>query len=188
MNSFRKLISIIESVDDKSGVWYHGSRQNHGFADSHKGENSHTFGEYDSVRYGSFFSDSEEFASLYGEVKAYKISPKKTWGVEGDETYLNGNVLVQFVHYHLDPNNDAPDQDRDLGLDARHVMWGDSQFWHLFEDELGEAFTKWLRRAGYDSVVFEEYHEDDDGNEIGGTTLVALDRNIISGPIDYGRL
>ena len=175
---------FVDLCEGTSGVWYHGARQDHGFADSHKGENSHEFGEYDSVRYGSFFSDSKEFAGLYGDVKAYRISPKKTWGIKGDEIYLNGNVLAQFVDYHLNRHNDAPDQDRELGLNARSVMWGDWQFWNLFEDELGEAFTKWLRKAGYDSVIFEEYHEDDDGNEVGGTTLVALDRNIIRGPID----
>lgn len=180
MISYKNFVFMCES----SGVWYHGSRQDHGFEDSHTGDNSHTFGEYQSKRYGTFFSDSKEFAALYGDVKSYKISPKKTWGVAGDETYLNGNVIAQFVSYHLDPHNEAPDQDRDLGLGARSVMWGDIQFWNLFEDELGEAFTKWLRKAGYDSVVFEEYHEDDDGNEIGGTTLVVLDRSIIGGPIN----
>jgi hypothetical protein len=53
-----------------------------------------------------------------------------------------------------------------------------NHIWELFEDELGERFTKYLKKHGYDSAKFTEY-ADNNGEEIKSNTIVVLNKNLI---------
>jgi hypothetical protein len=49
----------------------------------------------------------------------------------------------------------------------------------LFEDEIGERFTAYLKKLGYDSASFVEYLADDDGVEHRSHSIIVLDPSLI---------
>lgn len=149
---------------------YHGSqpRDTTGFALSHRGVNSHTFGEYESDRHGVFFTTNPEFAKLYGDVEQYELMVTNTIDLDDRNT-----DFADFV-------DQLMDQDRNLGLEARDVLqYGKGKVWATFEDELGKHFVEYLLGQGYDSARFTEYNEDDEGRELESETIVVLEPNKI---------
>lgn len=152
---------------------YHGSSHpSQAFVLGHTGENSHTFGHYQSQRWGAFFTDNPEFAQIYGQVGAYDLNIQHTLNLKQDR----GETIYQFMQ-----TLDAFDGqgEREVYLDARNVLHGDWPYWHLFENELGKRFVAYLKEQGYDSVSFEEYNEDGDGEEHRSQTIVVLDPSLI---------
>lgn len=136
----------------------------------HGGSNSHTFGPYQSTRWGTFFTDNPEFAKLYGVSREYNLNLSNTIDLE-----LYGGEMISKFAQSLDAHN--PDQ-REMWIAAtynRHV-------WQMFEDELGQYFTKFLRRLGYDSARFTEYSDDDHGNEFESHTTVVFNPSRIGQP------
>lgn len=144
---------------------YHGSSENNPtFAASHVGNNSHTFGSYSSTRHGCFFSDNPNFSAMYGSVKKYALNINHTIDLENDN-----NVIWNFVQS-FDPHS----HDRDMWLSARSSMFN-NQYWQFFEDDVGERFIPFLQNLGYDSAMFREWHEDDNGTERQSKTIVVFD-------------
>lgn len=142
---------------------YHGSKSNHGrFTIPHIGNNSHTFGAYNSERHGVFFSDNPNIAKIYGDVDVYDLSvaPKEIAILD------NSNIIYYFVQYLRDTQNE-------YYQDARNLQ----HTWQYFEDEVGREFVQYLRKQGYKAARFEEYIEDDDGDEHKSNTYVLLDLN-----------
>jgi hypothetical protein len=150
---------------------YHGSgHANPVFIMGHTGNNSHTFGSYQSQRWGVFFTDNPDFARMYGNVAAYDLDLHKTLDCENDN-----NAIWNFVQS-FDPHD--PEQ-RNTWLDARAIMHS-NHYWQLFEDEVGERFVAYLRELGFDSAMFVEYNVDDnDGDERRSHTIVVLDPSLI---------
>ena len=144
---------------------YHGTDEPKIFQKTHTGTNSHVFGNFTTTRTGTFFSDNSEFAKIYGNhVKDFELN------LDNVATDL-GNLAYNFW-----TEGEENGVDRDILLLAREVVYGGAQdSWHLFEDELGEHFVSWLIEKGYDGAMFEEYLENDDGEEISGTTYVVFD-------------
>lgn len=148
---------------------YHGSSEGEPvFAASHTGNNSHTFGSYQSTRHGIFFTDNPQFAALYGKVTRYRLNLRHTLDLENDN-----NTVWDFVQS-LDPHS----PERDLWLTAREIMFRD-KYWQLFEDEVGERFVPFLQQRGYDSATFTEYH-DENGEEFKSKTIVVFDPRLIT--------
>lgn len=148
-------------------IMYHGSQtRNPVFFKRHTGNNSHTFGNYNSTRYGAFFTDNPKFAKLYGQVQSYDINVRRTLDLDKDR----GNTIAKFIKT-LDPHG----PDREVWLAANNVLRGSWAYWHLFEDDLGEKFTKFLEENGYDSASFRESNSDDNGRDVESKTVVVFD-------------
>lgn len=142
---------------------YHGSSNDHqSFDTKHTGNNSHTFGYYQSERHGVFFTLNPEFAALYGDVIEYELNITNTYNM--DEAT---EILSQFYEY-LD------DKDSELFTDVRDMLYSNAKSWSFFEDEVGEEFVKYLKSLGFDSATFVEYNEDDSGDEIKSQTIVVF--------------
>lgn len=142
---------------------YHGSRNGHqGFDTGHTGDNSHTFGSYQSKRSGIFFTKNPKFAALYGDVQEYTLKLRKTCNLDAQDNFLYN--FAQSLY----------EQDRNLWLDASSIVDGHSSIWMLFENELGEVFVKYLKSNGFDSAVFTEYNQDDNEKEIKSKTYVVF--------------
>lgn len=150
---------------------YHGSQsENPQFVIGHQGNNSSTIGgDYSSKRYGVFLTDNPEFARLYGTVGEYQINARNILRERDIE-----NEVYSFIDT-LDPFGD----DRDVWLSAREVAMGHWSAWQLFENELGERFTRYLLDQGYDAVEFQESNESDDGVDVESKTTVVLDPSLV---------
>jgi hypothetical protein len=150
-----KIVEVVQA--------YHGSAiEPSRFRAAHGGSNSHTFGPYQSTRWGTFFTDNPEFARLYGTSREYRLNLQNTVDLD----LYGGEILSKFSQT-LDAHD--PSQ-RDMWIAVTY----NRKIWHMFEDEVGYAFTRFLRRLGYDSARFTEYNEDDDGNELMSHTIVVF--------------
>jgi hypothetical protein len=152
-------------------IAYHGSSSdNPTFAASHTGNNSHTFGAYTSNRTGVFFSDNSEFAAMYGDIKKYSLAIENPCTDCGEWAFRFSMTLDAH----------SPDE-RPLWIDLTGIVRsGDNQLWALFEDDVGKAFVPWLIQQGFDSAQFNEWNEDDDGNDHESNTTVVFDPNNIN--------
>lgn len=140
---------------------YHGSRNNHGrFTIPHRGENSHTFGNYDSKRYGVFFTKNKKFAMIYGDVDEYELHLRKVADLDSKKD----NIIDNFLGY-LKKNN------YELYRKRESIR----QTWEYFENDIGKEFFKYLRSKGYDGARFVEFLVDDKGKEQKSITYVLLD-------------
>ena len=126
----------------------------------------HTFGEYESNRYGVFFTTNPAFAALYGEVEKYELLINNT---------INLDKQIDFSEF----IDDLLEKDRNTGLEAREVLHGGKPIWMAFEEDLGKHFVAYLLQQGYDSATFTEYNENDEGEEIESQTIVVLKPNKI---------
>lgn len=164
-NDLRRWILLVESVRA-----YHGSgNSDPAFIMGHTGTNSHTFGSYQSQRWGVFFTDNPDFARMYGNVSAYDLDIHHTLDLDNDN-----NIIWNFVES-LDPHDPV---ERSIWMDARASM-RDDKHWHFFEDEVGERFVAYLHTLGYDSAKFVEYNDDDGRKEHKSHTIVVLDPSLI---------
>lgn len=149
---------------------YHGSnRDSVGFDVSHTGDNSHTFGEYKSTRYGTFFTDNKKVASEYGIPLEYELNINNTLKLDSKEGM---EILWKFIELMMESN-------REVYLDASNVYSGHWSLWQLFEEDLGKHFTEFLSREGFDSVAFEEETTSGDDFIEGRTTVVFNPSRII---------
>jgi hypothetical protein len=160
-----RLIEFLERLDEIKG--YHGSRSEEYpvFYLGHTGYNSHTFGEYQSTRYGAFFTDNPEVAKQYGDVRAYEFDPQNVLNLDK----VGDTIVWHFVQK-------MKDIDYGVYQDARNAMYADHPYWHFFEDEIGQYFVKYLREQGYDAATFREEIGDEMSN-----TIVVLDMSKIIG-------
>jgi len=148
-------------------VAYHGRRGNmRGFDTKHVGQNSTTFSEYKSTRYGSFFTDNPKFADIYGEVDKYDLRIQKT-------AKIDDALLTKFYDF-AENLYDNTEIDRGLFMDIREIIQGNWNIWQLFEDDVGEIFVKWLKMNGYDSATYKEFLEDENGKELSSNTIVVF--------------
>lgn len=151
-------MKISEVTNIFEDVRWHGSRNNHAaFDTSHTGHNSHTFGHYNTTRYGIFFTDNEDFSKIYGEPKQYELTVKNTYSIELND-YLDSIM-------------------KDAGIDnnfRNNVFNGSVNLWELFDDYEGEMFVQELKNRGYDSAEYTEWLEDDDGIEHKSNTVVVF--------------
>jgi hypothetical protein len=148
-------------------IAYHGSSNNHaGFDVRHTGNNSSMFSDYNSTRYGIFFTTNPKFAEIYGDVMEYELRIQRTIDLDTNNAM---NILSDFVDIMFE-------KDRDIALDARSVLHGDWSIWQLFENDLGKTFVSYLKHLGYDSATFVEEHEndDDEDDEVRGQTIVVF--------------
>lgn len=140
---------------------YHGSRSEHGrFKIGHTGHNAHTFGNYDSKRYGVFFTNNQKIAAIYGDVDTYDLSLTKKEIADLDNT----KILDDFIDY-------LGDIDNDEWQNARSIR----QTWQFFDGDVGKEFHRYLIKKGYKAAVFEEFINDDNGKEHRSKTYVLLD-------------
>jgi hypothetical protein len=146
-------------------IGYHGSSESSPvFARTHTGHNSHTFGAYDSNRTGAFFTDNPEFAAMYGVVGKYRLLVKNTCIDCLEQAYDFSETLDAF----------SP-AERSLWLDIRRIRTT-GKVWQLFENDIGEAFVRWLIEQGFDSAQFDDWtDEDEDGVEHDSVTTVVFD-------------
>lgn len=161
-----RLLDLTESNVPASPVLaYHGSKQTDVvFEPSHIGDNSHTFGNYQSKRTGVFFSDNPEFSAMYGTVQQYRLNLTNT-ATDLLELAYRASMTLDAFH---------PDQ-RPLWIDVVGITRSSGREWQLFDDEIGDFFVPWLIEQGYDSAQFVEYNEDDDGQEHRSVTTVVFD-------------
>ena len=171
---FSGKTKILKIENIKTGEIYYSSNMNeavtkfHGgdnyrFIIGHGGKNSHTFGSYESKRYGVFFTDNEKFAEIYGEPKKFVLNIKKTLDLDDNDSQ---NFLYKFYEI-------VSRIDRNMRFTVSHILnYGPK--WQLFEDDIGKLFYKFLRKNGYDSAKFVESH-DVDGEEVLSETIVVLD-------------
>lgn len=164
---------LIEHSSRKKIMWHGSDSDDPRFDIGHRGKNSHTFGNYESNRYGIFFTDNPQFAALYGTPKKFVVYPKNTF----DFDYSHDIKLAEmdFLNYYEETG--VPD-------DIKHIARYTKHEWEWFENELGAYFVNWLKDRGYDSARFTEYNLDDEGKELVSNTLVILDKHIIRH--DYG--
>jgi hypothetical protein len=152
---------------------YHGSGNDHAAFDvSHTGNNSTSFSEYESKRYGIFFTSNPKFAAIYGAVIEYDLTINNTID-------LNGSGISDLLY---DFSEDADDFEDGLRNETLNVARGHSEVWELFENSLGKYFVAYLKDMGYDSATFMEDHEDpeNDGDHIESKTIVVFNpSNII---------
>jgi hypothetical protein len=147
---------------DEAVTKFHGG-DNHRFIIGHGGKNSHTFGSYESKRYGVFFTDNKEFAEIYGEPKKFVLNIKKTLDLDDGGSQ---NLLYRFYEI-------VSRIDRNMRFTVSHILnYGPK--WELFEEDIGKLFYKFLRKNGYDSAKFVESH-DIDGEEVLSETTVVFD-------------
>lgn len=147
---------------------YHGSSNGHAaFSATHTGINSHTFGEYHSIRHGIFVATNPHFSAMYGDVQEYNLNISNTLDLDNET-----NPIFYFMES-LDPFG----PEREIWIDTRTIFHGNRPVWHLFDDELGERFVKHLITQGYDSAMFTETTTDDDDEEITTQTIVVFDPN-----------
>jgi len=156
-------------------IAYHGSSNDHAAFDvKHTGNNSTSFSDYNSTRYGVFFTTNPDFAAIYGDVMEYELNISNTLNLDTNKAM---DILNEFVEMMFD-------KDRDIALDSRSVLHGDWSIWQLFEDELGKTFVSYLKNLGYDSATFIEEHEADD-EDIQSQTIVVFNPSKI---IKHGQL
>ena len=129
----------------------------------HTGDNSHTFGSYQSKRWGVFFTDNPDFAAIYGTVEKFTLNIRRTVEISDDLT-----------HDFLDSLDAFDPIDRPIWQAVKHHQTD----WSLFEDDLGERFVKFLRDQGYDSATFDESNEHE-GQEFESHTIVVIDPSLI---------
>ena len=134
------------------------------FKKSHIGTNSNTIaGNYDIERHGVFFSDNKHFAKIYGNhVKDFELK------IDNIAT----NLRELAYRCYRDEEFEMEPATRD---EIKWLTRGNNSEWHLFDDDVGETFVAWLKEQGYDGAAFEEYQENQEGEEIGGTTYVVFD-------------
>jgi len=162
-----RYIELSESI-----TAYHGSSNEHqGFDTKHTGDNSHTFGSYNTDRHGIFFSLNPKFAAMYGDVIQYELNINNT---------TNLDKSLDIVAAFADQTTD-----RGIRMDAQNVLYKHWSVWQLFEDDLGKEFVTFLKDQGYDSATFTEYNENDDGKEIDGKTIVVFNPSKV---IKHGQL
>jgi hypothetical protein len=145
-------------------IKYHGSRSSAPFDvfnTKSNSINSTTLGDVETVRHGAFVSDKPAFAEQFGEVSKWDVKPKKT-------AVINDDLKARFL------DTLSPFDERDLWLQAKYSR----EPWGMFEGDLGERFSQWLKYQGFDSAKFKEYTSNKVGKEIGGTTTVILDPSI----------
>lgn len=99
---------------------YHGSYTGHkAFDVKHTGHNSHTFGEYDNTRHGTFFSLNPEFAALYGDDMEYELLINNT--VDLDNYHDFPYDLAEFL---------GENDEYDLAHEVKNMMY--EPIWHFF--------------------------------------------------------
>lgn len=147
---------------------YHGGNNYH-FTIPHTGNNSHTFDNYNSTRYGVFFTNNPKFAKLYGEPKKFVLNIKNTLDLDNPDSQ---KILNHFYKIAQRLN------DRELFLNIQHIL-NYGPYWQLFEDDIGKLFTKFLKKYNYDSAKFTDTNTDDNDKEITSNTIVVLDTNKI---------
>lgn len=163
------MIDILEKfrLIEAKKVLYHGSiSDDPRFIIGHTGKNSHTFGSYDSTRYGIFLTDNPKFAAIYGTPRKYVVYPKSTFD------FNNSHHISQAEYHFLSVDSDVPDDVYNAARYTKHE-------WEWFENELGKYFVQWLKDRGFDSATFVEYHDDEDGGSIPSNTFVLLDPHLI---------
>lgn len=142
---------------------YHGSTTGHpAFDVKHTGYNSHTFGTYKSTRNGIFFTTNPKVAAIYGDVKTYELNITRTVDLDNDP-----NIIFNFIEY-------IRNHDDTLLYDVKGIILGNHPTWLLFEEEVGEAFVKYLKELGYDSATFNEEIPDNNGNKLESKTIVVF--------------
>lgn len=93
---------------------YHGTGDGpvKNFILGHTGNNSHTFGHYNSKRYGVFFTDNVTVANIYKNVHVYELNIDSTAMLDKlDKTYIIENFIDS-----IDPHGD----ERDIWLQAKY--------------------------------------------------------------------
>lgn len=150
-------------------IWFHGDdRENPRFRIGHTGRNAHTFGDYESTRYGIFLTDNPEFAKIYGSVKQYRVNVSNTLKLPQGLSVFDD--LVDQL---------ANETDVTLASDVWHslrtILYGSSPKWMLFEGAVGAKVVEFLKMRGYDSVLFQEANTNDEGDDVESNTLVVLD-------------
>lgn len=144
--------------------WFHGDdRDNPRFRIGHTGRNAHTFGDYESTRYGIFLTDNPDFAKLYGSVRQFRVNISKTLDLK------RGKAVLE------DLLDELADEEFDIRHSLKGILYGSSPTWMLFEGEVGARVVEFLRKRGYDSVLFQEANTNDEGEEVESNTLVVLD-------------
>jgi hypothetical protein len=120
-------------------------------------------GDVPTERHGAFVTNKPNFAAEYGNVTKWDVKPKNT-------AKINDSLRDEFLET-LDPFG----AERDLWLRAKY---GSKQDWLLFEDDLGQRFTDFLKSKGFDSAMFNESIPTKTGKEVSGQTTVILDPSI----------
>jgi hypothetical protein len=147
-------------------IAYHGSPSSDPqFAYSRMGDVGTTFGNFQTNRVGSFFSNNPEFAAMYGDVKQYDLN------VHNTATDLR-NIAFNF-QMELDAHDPVQ---RPIWIHVSGITRSTgNDLWELFDDDLGEMFVPWLIKQGYDSAQFEEWGETDQGEEVESLNTVVFD-------------
>lgn len=160
-------------IDELRG--YHGSRAEEYpvFYLGHTGYNSHTFGDYQSTRYGAFFTDNPDVAKQYGDVRAFEFDPSNL--IDMDRAVMgHGNVIWDFVEV-------LRDVDWNTFQTARQMMHDSAPAWHWFEDDVGKYFVQFLRERGFDGATFQE----EIGDKISNTVVVLDMAKIIGNQLSF---
>lgn len=144
---------------------YHGAQEHGERRIGHVGKNSTTFGNYDSTRYGVFFSDNPEFSKEYGEVVPYAIGVSVSQVVDLESS----DVVGKFFDW-------AEQRDlKDIVFFIRHQY---KEYWDLFEDDVGKTFLQFAQEHDIKVVKFTESLPTDHG-EVTGTTYVVFDISLL---------
>lgn len=181
----RKFINIVEAAQRG---YFHGTsgEGNPQFVIGHTGNNSSTFGgNYNSTRYGVFFTNNPAFAKHYGKVSEYSLNISNTLNLDTYTTFIR--TLSNFIGHiedQLEIAKEKEDKERaemlfNIRQECRHMDSGARSIWQMFEDDFGKEFVHFLLSQGYDSVVFTEDHENDEGEYDESRTTVVLNPSVI---------
>lgn len=153
-----RFMDLFESIKVYHGAEEHGKRNI-----GHSGNNSSTFGGYNSKRYGWFFSSNPKFSAIYGEVVPYEIhlAPKQIINLD------KSDLVDQFMGWLLEH------------YPGLYRFRNINNTWELFEDDLGEVFYEFAKSHNIQAVKFTEYQTDANDKEIKGTTFVLFNLNVV---------
>jgi hypothetical protein len=158
LNNFLNWFGDSTAVDAKGLplVLYHGTDKDiTAFEAGRESINSNSLGSsWITRRNGIFFTDNVAFAETFATL----TKERRANGANILPVYLKMEQPLDFVKGLSQFDEDALAA---AGYNTRMLHQAGTLPWELFDDEEGEALTAAMRKAGYDSAVFEE--EDDNG-------------------------
>ena len=190
-DNFSRWFGDSEAIDSNGRplVFFHGTRSDFNeFKVGIKTKNSTTFGEYELTRSAIFVTPNHEFAHDYSDEKT---------GSNIISVYVKAikpfDITDGMTSYQYDELDSA-------GFNTKYIRYLQN-WWELFDGEGGDFFVSYLKKLGYDSVIFPETspHSEIDSNvyalfsgnqlkSVYGNTGTFNDTNKMTESVDMNRV
>ena len=159
-DNFWKWFDGSKVVDDEGNplIYYHYSEKEFNSFIKNKGYNSSLAGTEGVQRHGFFFASDKSFSKLYGkhEYNCY-LKVKKPFAFK--EHYYYKEVYPQYSELFDEFIEFVEDEGIDLEYDylSKSLNISPDDSWQFLDDKIGELFVSFLKKYGYDGVIFTEY-------------------------------